>query len=200
MQRNLIISFLVFFLLIFWSGCTSSHNGTVEIEQHTQIGPNQKLYVMETARDVLAQMHFTIDKCDYETGYIKTRPLPGAQFFEFWRSDNLGPDNEFLSNLHSIRRSVEINLSPLEDNFIIQCNVNVQRLSLSNRDIDSSAQAYELFSMSSQSLQTLQLRPEQQQNMAWIDLEPDTQLAEEILKQIRGRISGNGQPEMSSEL
>ncbi|MFC1780824.1 hypothetical protein ACFLZ8_00990 [Planctomycetota bacterium] len=201
MQRIVTILFLVFYLSIYSSGCTQIRNESGEIEQQTQLSRDGTLYdVMETAEDVLAQMHFTFDKIDYRTGYIKTRPLPGAQFFEFWRSDNVGPDNSLVSNLYSIRRTAEIYISTYGDDFLMNCDVQVQRLSLPNRDIDSSAQVYEMFSMSSQSLQTLQLRPEQQQDMAWIDLDPDTQLAEEILIQIRSRITGKMQQETSSEL
>jgi hypothetical protein len=70
-----------------------------------------KAEAMQIAEDVLVKMHFNIEKADYESGIIRTRPLPGAQFFEFWRSDNVGAFNTAEANLHSIRRIVELHVS-----------------------------------------------------------------------------------------
>ncbi len=142
-----------------------------------------KTKAMEIAEGVLVCMHFTIDKLDPNSGFIKTRPLPGAQFFEFWRSDNIGTKNWINSNLHSIRRTVEVNISQHAKELDIKCVVKIQRLSLPERQI-TSTRAYEMFSMSSPGLQTLQLNPEQASKMSWIDLGRDTELENEILKHI----------------
>jgi hypothetical protein len=174
---------------------------------------DERRQLMEIAEDVLTRMHFTIDKFDPNSGYIKTRPLPGAQFFELWRSDNIGTKNWINSNLHSIRRTVEISIDQhaknnppvnrgakyLAPQFIVgfNCVVNIQRLSLPARDViagmvyvTSSARAYQMFSMSGPALQTLQLHPEQQRRMTWIDLGRDTALENEIVKRIYHRLGG----------
>jgi len=160
-----------------------------------------KLKMMEIAEDVLAKMYFTIEKADADPatpgintrlwrGFIRTRPLAGAQFFEFWRSDNVGADNWLESNLHSIRRVVELTMSeeegpPQSGNLLcINCDVQKYRLSMPEHHVSSSARAYEMFSESSSALQNLRLNPEQKAGMAWIDLGKDTQLAAEILKRI----------------
>ncbi len=154
-----------------------------------------KLQAMEIAEDVLAKMRFTIEKADagpatadIDTrrwrGFIRTRPLAGAQFFEFWRSDNFGADNWLESNLHSIRRVVELNMSEQDERLCINCDVQKYRLSLPERQVSSSARAYEMFSESSPALQRIKLNPEQKAGMAWIDLGKDRQLAAEILKRI----------------
>jgi len=153
---------------------------------------------MQITRDVLAGMHFEIDKYDSppvsvldrrdagedrNAGYIKTRPLEGAQLFEFWRSDNLGPRNFALANLHSIRRTVEINI----DNSI-DCTVHIQRLSMPEQEVTSSARAYSMFSRSSPAMQTLRLNPEQQYGTTWTDLGRDKELEKEIIKRIKNKI------------
>lgn len=148
-----------------------------------------KAEIMALAEEVLGQMHFTIDKADIESGLIRTRPLSGAQFFEFWRSDNVGPDNSLAANLHTIRRTVELNINQLTPEgqagpFCIRCDVRIQRLSLPERQVSSTARAYEMFSRSTSTLQRLSLNPQQQKNMAWIDLDNDVLLAEEILRRI----------------
>jgi len=147
-----------------------------------------KAETMALVEDVLANMHFTIQKADIPSGVIRTRPLSGAQFFEFWRSDNVGPDNSFQANLHTIRRTAEVEISQQGVGLSIGCVVRVQRLSLPERELSSSARGYEMFSRSSSVVQRLQLHPEQEKNMAWVELRNDVPLAREILSRIEGRI------------
>jgi len=196
------------------TGCTQQpsappgikvQDNTLFIEQSRGIGMAD---TMEAAEDVLARMHFDIEKADIDSGVIRTRPLPGAQFFEFWRSDNVGPDNSLQANLHTIRRIVELNISqlvvepqvakPQADQLCIHCDVRVQRLSLPERQISSSARAYEMFSRSSASLQRLTLNPQQQKYMAWIDLDSDVLLADEILRRIEEEIARRASSELQS--
>ena len=192
------LGFLVFGLLL--TGCAEEQQyGAVEPICVENVN---KLEAMEIAEDVLAKMHFTLEKADAEPatpgidtrrwrGYIRTRPLAGAQFFEFWRSDNVGTDNRLESNLHSIRRVVELNMSEQDEGppqsgnrLCINCDVQKYRLSMPEHEVSSSARAYEMFSESNPALQNLRLNPEQKAGMAWIDLGKDRQLAAEILKRI----------------
>ncbi len=143
-----------------------------------------KVQAMQIAEDVLVKMHFTIEKADVESGLIRTRPLPGAQFFEIWRSDNVGAFNCAEANLHSIRRIAELKIKQQDEGLSIGCNVTVYRLSLPERQVSSSARAYEMFSESSLLLQRIRLDPEQKAGMAWVDLGRDRQLEAEILKRI----------------
>ncbi|UCC96306.1 MAG: hypothetical protein JSW66_10715 [Phycisphaerales bacterium] len=148
-----------------------------------------KARTMAVAEDVLANMHFAIEKADTASGLIRTRPLSGAQFFEFWRCDNIGSDRGLAANLHTIRRTVELNISRQDEEVCIGCSVRVQRLSLPERDIRSNARAYEMFSRSSPSLLRLRLYPEQQENMVWLELGNDVLLAEEILRRIEAQMA-----------
>jgi len=133
---------------------------------------------MQIAEDVLAKMHFTIEKADYENGIIKTRPLPGAQFFEFWRSDNVGASNTLEANIHSIRRIVELHINQAAtDRLSIDCNVQVQRLNLPiPRKSDEP--------LPSQNLEKLTRTAKAE----WADLDKDTKLATRILKRIEKQI------------
>ena len=155
-----------------------------------------KAQAMATAENVLADMHFTIEKADTGSGLIRTRPLSGAQFFELWRRDNVGPDSSLAANLHTIRRAVELDISQQAGALCIGCLVRVQRLSLPERGIRSSARAYEMFSRSSPSLLRLQLYPEQQKDMVWINLDNDVLLAEEILKRIETQMAAKTDSEL----
>jgi hypothetical protein len=144
---------------------------------------------MQIAEDVLAKMHFTFEKADPQIGIIRTRPLSGAQFFEFWRADNVGHFNSAEANLHSIRRAIELNIDQENERLCITCDVQVQRLSLPEHQGGSSARAYRMFSESDPSMQKLKLAPEQKRDMAWISLGKDTRLATEILQRIEKQIA-----------
>ena len=169
-------------------------DGTLHVEQtmhQVRYMENSEISMadlMKIAENVLTGMHFTIEKADVRSGLIRTRPLPGAQFFEFWRSDNVGADNTLAANLHSIRRTVILDIYQQETELRIGCEVQTQRLSLPERQVGSSARVYGMFSTSSPSLQRLQLNPEQKKEMAWIDLDSDTRLAVEILNRIETQI------------
>ena len=154
--------------------------------------------VMEAAHDVLAGMHFPIEKLDVDQGVIKSRPLRAAQSFEFWRSDNVGAFNTVEANVQSIRRTVELRVrrqavgrrpqTAGAASLGIECDVQVQRLALPGNEIAGISQAYMMHTRSEATLQVLDVTPQQRAGMAWIDLGPDPQLAAEILKRIERKL------------
>jgi hypothetical protein len=148
---------------------------------------------MQAAEDVLGRMHFVIEKADPQRGLLRTRPLAGAQFFEFWRSDNVGAYNSLLANLHALRRTVELNLSEQKNQQVcISCDVKVQQVSIPEYQISSGSQAYAMFSLSAVHMQVLELRPEQEEYLTWLDMPEDTLLATAILERIKQRLAGIG--------
>lgn len=173
--------------LLFLAGCAEPYRNET-VEQICPVGLN-KQQAMQIAEDVLGKMRFTIAKSDANLGVIKTRPLAGAQFFEFWRKDNVGSFNSAEANLHSIRRIAELDIRQQGTQLCIRCNVNTQRLHLPEQELRSRSRAYDMFSQSSQTRQTLILNPKQKQGMAWVDLGKDTRLATVILKRIENKIT-----------
>jgi len=188
--RNLVLVFSLWSLVcgLLLSGCARQQQYEVATEPLCVTGL-EKIAVMKATEDVLAEMHFTIEKADPNSGLIRTGPLSGAQFFEFWRSDNVGAFNSAEANLHSIRRTIELNITQQDEKLCLGCNARVQRLSLPEQQVSSSSQAYQLFSISNASLQKLKLNPQQKAGMAWVDLGQDKHLATEILKRIEQQIA-----------
>jgi hypothetical protein len=190
-QMNRVPYFFICTALVLSQGCGQTQQRET-IEQICLTGTT-KTEAVNMAEDVLARMHFTIEKADPCHGLIRTRPLPGAQFFEFWRSDNVGPYNSLQANIHTIRRTVELTLEPKTaqqtHQLCIACDVNVQQMSLPEQPISSSARAYQMFSKSSARMQVLEIRPRQKKRMAWLDRGKDTQLATLILKRIEDKIA-----------
>jgi len=147
--------------------------------------------VVQAAGDVLIRMHFAIEKLDAEQGLVRTRPLRGAQFFEFWRSDNAGTYNWEEANLQSARRSVELRVKPEAggaSGLCVECDVSVQRLSLPPNEVTGTSEAYRIHSASVPTLQRIELSPQQQRAMAWIDLGKDPDIAARILARVEQRL------------
>lgn len=147
---------------------------------------------MDKTQQVLSKMHFKIGKADINSGYIRTVPLPGAQFFEFWRDDNVGIFNFAEANIHTIRRTAEFNITEQNGKICIDCRVKTQRLHLPEKQLTGSSKLPEIFSESSTTKQTLEIGRLQKEGMAWIDLGNDTRLASEILKRLKKESADNG--------
>jgi len=183
------MTFALIACVLLLTGCAQTqHQEVVEQICLPDIQPlgllTEKLQAMQTAEDVLARMHFIVTKADADQGIIRTRPLPAAQSFEFWRKDNVGTFNSTEANLHSIRRTAQLNINRQGGQLCISCDVKVQRLSLPEREVTGSGRSYAIFTPSKQSIQVLELHPEQKKDMTWIDLGSDKQLATDILKRI----------------
>ena len=164
------------------AGCSSTAP-SARIAQPLDIAGADQGAIVDAAQRVLSRMYFSVEKADREAGIVRTKPLAGAQVFEFWRSDNTTLRDALQSNIHSIRRSVEITVDPARDP-AVECIVHVQRLSLPGQEVASVSQAYLIHSRSEPDLQTLVLTPRQRAEMAWIDLDNDEVLAAEILRRI----------------
>ena len=174
------------------AGCASQQQSDASADGGTKqlcLGDIDKAHAMQAAQDTLLGMHFTIEKADTEAGLIRTHPLSGAQFFEFWRKDSTGSFNKTEANLHSIRRTVTLQVSKKDQGMCIDCEVTTQRLNLPEIEVNSSAWAYSMFSQSSSSLQRMKLNPEQEAGIAWVDLGKDGPLASEVLERIEGKFS-----------
>lgn len=187
------IGFLIFALSL--TGCDSSQQNLPAAE----IGPRQTCLgdidiadAMQAAQEALLDLHFAIEKADPKTGLIRTHPLSGAQFFEFWRKDSVGSFNKKEANFHSIQRTVMLQVSKKAEGTCIECEVTTQRLNLPEHEVSNSSRAYALFTKSSASMQRMTLNTKQQAGVAWVDIGKDGQLAANIIERIETKISELG--------
>ncbi len=188
-KMNKVKSLLFMVCAVLWvlGGCGKQQQ--FETVEQICVGDLNKAWAMRMAEDVLGEMHFSVAKSDSEQGLIRTRPLAGAQFFEFWRKDNVGSFNRAEANLHSIRRTVEVDVTQEEGRLCVGCNVSVQRLNLPERVLHGRGQSYEMLSVSSSDVQKLKLDEEQRRLMTWVDLGRDELLETEILRRIEKKIA-----------
>jgi len=140
---------------------------------------------MDASENVLSGMHFAIAKSDKQLGYIRSRPLRGGQWFEFWRKDNVGADNLTESNLHTVRRIVELNIEPQEDRLCINCTVKVQRLSVYDSQADTASRDYAILPRQNLLLKDKAFKSKQK---TWIDVGDDEKLTALILSKIEANL------------
>jgi hypothetical protein len=192
------------------AGCASrTAVSSAEPNAATPEGNTAVAEIVRTARIVLTRMHFAIEKSDPEEGVVRTRPLRGAQFFELWRSDNASAYDWAESNLQSIRRTAEVRVRRegggqktedgnqnaqdsavlhLSSGLCVTCAVSMQRLSLAQREVADTAEAYQVHASSTAALQRLQLSSRQRLGMTWIDLGCDPDLAARILSRVEQKL------------
>ncbi len=186
MNNRSFLSLVAAGLMVLCLGCTEGHYRTAS--GPIDLGNARKSQVMEVAEQVLRRMHFTVEKYDVDKGIIRTKPLSGAQFFEFWRKDNVTLLAAAEANLHSIRRTIEVTVADKAGAIIVDCHAKVTRLSIPEMQITGMSQAARLYTNSDAGLQRLRLNAEQAENMAWIDLGEDAVLQGRILEQIQNRV------------
>lgn len=144
---------------------------------------------MKAAEKVLVRMDFVIDKSDANLALMTTRPLTGAQFFEFWRKDNVGGYNTALSSMGTLQRTAQLSFKEQNGSDCIDCVVKVQRLSLPEKEIDSAGRTYSMFSKSSSMEERLSINKDQRNKMEWIDIGRDNALEKRILNYIEIQIN-----------
>ena len=182
--KQFIISFLS--LCFFLFGCTKQEQ--LEAVDNLCVESLDKEYVMEKAEGVLAGMHFGIDKADVSAGYIRTQPLEGGQFFEFWRQDNMDSYSFSESNLHSLRRIVELEFQPQNGQVCVEGTARTYRLSLPESENINVTQASEVFTRDQSRLLAFELSEYQRANISWVELGEDEALKSEILHRIESSV------------
>jgi hypothetical protein len=189
MDRFKILLFLSSACLLILAGCGAEYSG--KKAEQLRISGGGKAEAMVAAEMVLGKMGFAISKSDFESGYITTRPLRTGQFFEFWRSDAVGEFNSAESNLHCIRRTVEMKITEEAEQLYVGCDVAVERLSLSEAPLERRSEAYDKFPQRERSgLESIARDLRESRGAEWINLGGDAELATVILKQIEEKIKG----------
>jgi hypothetical protein len=176
---------LVTCALLALAGC--AENKYIQTTDRLCVSATTREAIMEASEDVLAKMSFKIEKFDVETGLIKTWPLSGAQSFEFWRKDSVGPFNQTEADLQSIQRTVELNISDNAGQICVNCIATTQRLSYTQSQ--TADEGYASVVETRRSAEKLLQANRQKSNITWIDLARDTQLETEIIKRIEKQLT-----------
>jgi hypothetical protein len=141
--------------------------------------------LMQACEKMLVRMQFQIEKYDEENGVIRTQPLRGKQFFEFWRSDNAGRFNSAESNLQSLQRTTELTFETQSSRVCVTCVVKTQRLSMPEEPTAGFYGTSALYTASGPSRQRLEVKDREQGEIRWTDLGRDGALEQKMLAKIQ---------------
>jgi hypothetical protein len=189
-MRKLTYQMLCFCTLMGMAGCAGQTYYADPSENQAITFPNTDMgKTMDAAEKILEQMHFTISQMDRSTGTLATNPLSGAQFFEFWRKDAVNSKSMAESSLHTLRRSVTLEFSEQGTGILAKCHVLTERLNVPNREVAGHSRAYSMLTESSALEPTMQLSQSQKEQMAWVALGYDPDLAQFILFHIETELT-----------
>ena len=166
--------------LAYLAGCSSQNTKQIDKVCLPGLTTEKAIAISES---ILRDFNFSISKEDPNAGYISTRPLPGGQFFELWRKDNVGLHNQLQSSVQSVRRTVELKMDEQAGNLCVACNVKLERLSLSEPPEEVRGIEFDRFT--GRRIKTSALKMELEPGQAfWVDLGRDTKLESVILEKI----------------
>ncbi|HET6249459.1 MAG TPA: hypothetical protein VFE47_17340 [Tepidisphaeraceae bacterium] len=90
---------------------------------------------------------FSIDRFDYRTGLLSTKPLVSKQFFELWKHDVVDFKSQADSDTTTHRRTAHFKISKLPDGcYLCQIKVVVEHYAMSERRITAVYQYRDAFS------------------------------------------------------
>jgi len=179
------ICLLICCTVICLAGCAQSQKS--EFVKEVYLTGVNKQQAIEISEDVLREFSFSIAKEDVNEGIIKTRPLVGGQFFEFWRKDNACLYETVESSIHSIRRTAELNINDTGDKLVVNCEIKVQRLHLPQSYEQTAGYKYDRITGRRIRTTALSLDLGEQQT-AWIDLGNDEKLSAAIVSKIEALV------------
>ena len=103
----------------------------------------------DASLQTLRKYGFTLAEQDRRAGIIKTAPTISQHFTEFWRREASTSRDVLEGSLHTVYRTVTIEIAPTEpggEKFKAVVQVYVTRSNRREPHITSASQAYELFS------------------------------------------------------
>lgn len=181
-KRILIVCLLMTTAVL--TGCESFKAPTTPVEPACLERANNEDIVL-TAEQILRDMHFSVEKLDVETGYLRTRPLSGAQMFQFWRKEVVGPYNAVEDNVQSVQRTVEIQIDAGQAGRCVACIVNKRRLYMPQQRLGGIDDLEGLFTGGDRALRELEVDPDR---IRWEDLGRDGELEKRILELIQKQL------------
>ena len=185
-MKNILFVTVLAGICVLGLGCTSSNQS---LSSEPVCLPDTSVdQAMAAARTVFEKMQFELEKDDSQAHYMRTRPLSGAQFFEFWRHDNASTFSGAQANLQSIRRIVELELTPENTTTCIQCRVQVLRLSIPEQPLTGSGRMGGIYTESDIRNQTLEMDSDKLKQVEWLDAGTDPSLEQKILTMIQKQI------------
>ncbi|MFQ5461285.1 MAG: hypothetical protein ACE5E5_01525 [Phycisphaerae bacterium] len=137
-----------------------------------------------TAQRVLRRNRLALDRVDRRAGKITTLPVISQNIFEFWRHDVDTREDLWEATINPIRRWAEVRIAQDADGNWQRLTmiVHKERLSSPDRQFNSTAAAYRLFSATLPTTSGQTRTPSGDER--WLDMGVDEAMAAYLLEQI----------------
>jgi hypothetical protein len=138
------------------------------------------------AQDTLRSNRYRLDRVDRRAGVITTFPELSQGLFEFWRHDVDTSRDLWESAINPLRRWAEVHFDAGDDGTLnrISLIVHKERLSAPDRQFNSTAAAYRLFSDTLPSTTGQYPAQSAEKGPFWIDLGRDPAMESYLLGRI----------------
>lgn len=142
---------------------------------------------IDNSLTLLREFDFVPQRVDRTAGEIVTLPTTSGQWFEFWRGDVIGAYQSLESSLHTVRRSVAINLARdaegPEGDYRVAVTVAKTRYSAPDRQVTTPSGALAIYS---DRLPTTEgLKKSATRGEHWVELGRDGLLEARLLARLR---------------
>ena len=146
--------------------------------------------VWQACLDSFEDRGLEIERQDRRFGIIQSKAVVGKQFFEFWRHDTANSDDLLLSSLHTVRRTVSINISKQgAAQFQVNVEVHAERAHIAGEHLDCAVEAFELLDrqgMPASASRRDYIHPRKEP--VWVDLGREETLEKAIMQDIAQRL------------
>jgi len=143
----------------------------------------------QAAQAVLRDRGFRFAQCNARQRRITTFPVVSGHFFEFWRHDVANLAGAVEASIQHVRRYVEVSINPDGSGHPLDVRVFKQRFSAPERQFNSSASAYHIFSEQLPAARTgARIRANDE---TWIDAGRDRDLERVLTNEIISTAAAN---------
>ena len=172
------------------TGCsmTSGWRGHQQASNPIFIPSGNHEMVWERTVDVLHDYPFEIAHENKLDGVIETKYKTGSGLTEPWHKETIGFENRLESTLQSIRRRVFINITPVEDGFLLGVEAHKELEDLVG--VAAGSQGGATFHESAPLQRELDLVVGQSTPSGWIPQGRDIALERDLLNRLSGSLNG----------
>lgn len=140
----------------------------------------------DTARSYL----FQLDRQDFRSGLITTRPMVSEQLLEPWRKDTGTAHGVVVNSIATIRRTVRFEFTQSDGAYVVTPKVLVERQTILERRITSAVNYRQVFSgPASPDSRTAVEAEADVPSRYWTPVARDTQMEKQIASEVRRRLS-----------
>ena len=175
-----------FFLVMTLNGCGPTQRLDVDNPLTFKCDPDRLWRQSQTELKVRG---FDLDNVDRRAGVIETEPRTSSQWYEFWARDVVTWQGRAESSLHTLRRSVRLEMRADPDSSCrLSCRALVDREVIAPGVVSGSARANSIFAGAAGRMPTLKPLGDQQISQ-WVSLGRDNALEQDILQSITSAAS-----------